>query len=178
MSKSKTIRVILSLATNLDWPLHQLDVKNAFLNRDLEEEVFISIPPGFETDATKNKVCRLRKSLYGLKQSLRAWFEWFTKVLKNHNYLQGQADHTLFIKHSTNEKPSTHCLCWWYCINRKWHWRDGSTKGIIIQGIWDQRPWSTQILLRHGNSSIKEGHLSLIKEVHPRSPKRNWYDWL
>ncbi|XP_052185306.1 mitochondrial import receptor subunit TOM40-1-like [Diospyros lotus] len=56
VAKLNTIRVLLSLAANMDWPLHQLDVKNAFLNGDLEEEVYIDIPHGFETNLTKNKV--------------------------------------------------------------------------------------------------------------------------
>ena len=72
VAKLNTVRILLSLAVNLDWPLHQLDVKNAFLNGDLTEEVYMEIPPGMETPATAQKVCRLRKSLYGLKQSPRA----------------------------------------------------------------------------------------------------------
>ncbi|RVW97919.1 Retrovirus-related Pol polyprotein from transposon TNT 1-94 [Vitis vinifera] len=81
VAKLNTVRVLLSLAANLDWSLHQLDVKNAFLNGDLEEEVYMDIPAGLETTSNFNKVCRLRKSLYGLKQSPRAWFERFTKVI-------------------------------------------------------------------------------------------------
>ncbi|CAL5375989.1 unnamed protein product [Camellia sinensis] len=69
-----SVRVLLSLAANLDWPLYQFDVKNAFLHGDLEEEVYMDIPPGFEDHQTEGKVCKLRKSLYGLKQSPRAWF--------------------------------------------------------------------------------------------------------
>ena len=72
IAKINSIRVLLSLTANYDWPLHQLDVKNAFLNGDLEEEVFIFLPPGFEERMGKDKVCKLKKSLYGLKQSLRA----------------------------------------------------------------------------------------------------------
>ncbi|RVW56778.1 Retrovirus-related Pol polyprotein from transposon TNT 1-94 [Vitis vinifera] len=79
VAKLNTVRVLLSLAANLDWSLHQLDVKNAFLNGDLEEEVYMDIPAGLETTSNFNKVCKLRKSLYGLKQSPRAWFERFTK---------------------------------------------------------------------------------------------------
>jgi hypothetical protein len=68
VTKLNTIRVLLSLAANQDWPLHQLDIKNAFLNGDLEEEVYMEIPPGLETSSNVNRVCRLKKSLYGLKQ--------------------------------------------------------------------------------------------------------------
>ena len=70
--KMNSIIILLSLAANLGWPLHQFDVKNAFLHGDLEE-VCIDISPGFEDDKTRGKVCRLKKSLYGLKQSPRAW---------------------------------------------------------------------------------------------------------
>ena len=72
VAKLNTIQVLPSLAANLDWPLHQPDVKNAFLNGDLAEEVYMEIPLGFETQTTRNKVCKLRRSLYGLKQSPRA----------------------------------------------------------------------------------------------------------
>ncbi|RVW83799.1 Retrovirus-related Pol polyprotein from transposon TNT 1-94 [Vitis vinifera] len=99
VAKLNTVHVLLSLAANLDWSLHQLDVKNAFLNGDLEEEVYMDIPAGLETTSNFNKVCRLRKSLYGLKQSPRAWFERFTKVVKGYGFVQCQSDHTLFVKH-------------------------------------------------------------------------------
>ena len=77
---------------------------NAFLNGDLAKEVYMEIPPGFETQTTRNKVCKRRRSLYGLKQSPRAWFERFTKVVKKHGYSQCQTDHTLFVKHSPTGK--------------------------------------------------------------------------
>ena len=72
VAKLNSVRVLLSLAANLDWPLQQLDIKNAFLNGDLEEEVYMEIPPGLDSEKTFGKVCKLRKSLYGLKQSPRA----------------------------------------------------------------------------------------------------------
>ena len=78
MAKMNSVRILLSLAANFGWDLHQFDVKNAFLHGDLEEEVYMDVPPGFEDIKTEGKVCRLKKSLYGLKQSPRAWFERFT----------------------------------------------------------------------------------------------------
>ncbi|RVX18786.1 Retrovirus-related Pol polyprotein from transposon TNT 1-94 [Vitis vinifera] len=80
--------------------LQQLDIKNAFLNGDLEEEVYMEIPPGFRRSMAKNQVCKLQKSLYGLKQSPQAWFDRFTKTVLKLGYKQGQADHTLFVKKS------------------------------------------------------------------------------
>lgn len=82
VAKINTIRVLLSLAANLDWPLQQFDVKNAFLYEELSEEVYINLPPGCMIPTKlSQKVCRLKKSLYGLKQSPRAWFGRFTKSM-------------------------------------------------------------------------------------------------
>ena len=65
-----TIREIISIASNNGWNLFQMDVKNAFLHGDLQEEVYMEIPLGFNSRETEGKVCKLLKSLYGLKQSL------------------------------------------------------------------------------------------------------------
>ena len=84
--------------------MYQLDVKNGFFNGELEEEVYTRLPPNFEEDKKGKIVCKLKKSLYGLKQSPFAWFERFSKVIKSHGYSQGQTDHTLFVKHSSNKR--------------------------------------------------------------------------
>ncbi|RVW42182.1 Retrovirus-related Pol polyprotein from transposon RE1 [Vitis vinifera] len=102
VAKLNTIRVLLSLAANLDWPLRQFDIKNAFLNGELEEEVFMMLPPGFCKEEEETRVCKLKKSLYGLKQLPRAWFDRFAKVIKNQGYQQGQSDHTIFFKQSND----------------------------------------------------------------------------
>jgi hypothetical protein len=72
MVNMKPIRTIILIAANHGWKLFQLDVKNAFLHGDLEEDVYKDIPPGFNSRETKGKVCKMKKSLYGLKQSPRA----------------------------------------------------------------------------------------------------------
>ena len=99
MAKINTIRVLLSLAANLDWHLQQYDVKNAFLHGDLKKEVYMSLPPGYDAPRTSGSVvCRLKKALYGLKQSPRAWFGRFRFTMKKYGYKQSDADHTLFLK--------------------------------------------------------------------------------
>ena len=72
IAKMNTVRILLSPAAHCNWQLLQYDVKNAFLHRDLDEEIYMNILPGFEGN-TDNKVCKLKKTLYGLKQSPRAW---------------------------------------------------------------------------------------------------------
>lgn len=96
VAKLNSVRVLLSPTVNLDWSLQQLDVKNAFLNGDLEEEVYMDAPPGFG-EKLGTKVCKLKKSLYGLKQSPRAWFDKFTQFIKSQGYSQGQGDHMMFL---------------------------------------------------------------------------------
>ncbi|RVW48679.1 Retrovirus-related Pol polyprotein from transposon RE1 [Vitis vinifera] len=99
VAKINTIRVLLSLAANLDWPLQQFDVKNVFLHGELSEEVYMDLPPGcMVSEKQCQKVCKLKKSLYGLKQSPRAWFGRFTKSMRAFGYRQSNSDHTLFLK--------------------------------------------------------------------------------
>jgi hypothetical protein len=74
--KSAIVRTVLSLALTHGWPVNQLDVKNAFLHGILTETVYCSQPTGFVDSSRPDMVCRLNKSLYGLKQALRTWNHW------------------------------------------------------------------------------------------------------
>jgi len=101
VAKLNTVRVLLSLAANQDWPLLQFDVKNAFLHGEILEEIYMDFPPGMEDSMINSngmKVCKLKKALYGLKQSPRAWFGRFTKSMKAFGYRASNYDHTLFLK--------------------------------------------------------------------------------
>lgn len=79
-----TMRVLLSLAANLDWLLHQFNVKNIFLNGNFEEEVYMNIPPGYTVTLESKMVCKLQQALYGLKQSPRVGFWRFSLVMKKY----------------------------------------------------------------------------------------------
>ncbi|KAL0561798.1 hypothetical protein IC582_002241 [Cucumis melo] len=95
VAKMNTFRILMSVATNHGWDLFQMDVKNAFLQGDLEEEVYMTPPPGyFET----SKVCKLRKAIYGLKQSPRAWYAKLSTFLTENNFKKSTADCSVFIR--------------------------------------------------------------------------------
>ncbi|CAL9012449.1 unnamed protein product [Prunus brigantina] len=98
-----TVRLILSIAAMNKWSLRQLDVKNSFLHGDLEEEVFMRQPPGFEDSAHPEFVCQLKKSLYGLKQAPRAWNAKFTSYLPAIGFKSSHSDPSLFVKHTGSD---------------------------------------------------------------------------
>ncbi|KAL8161859.1 hypothetical protein V2J09_013348 [Rumex salicifolius] len=95
--KPTTVRTILSLAINRNWPIHQLDVKNAFLHGHLKEVVFVQQPPGFIDPKHPDYVCKLNKALYGLKQAPRAWYHRFAVFLGKLGFVSSKADTSLFI---------------------------------------------------------------------------------
>jgi hypothetical protein len=95
--KPAMIRVVLSLATSLAWPINQLDVKNAFLHGNLQETVYSQQHSGFADSNLPHHVCRLNKSLYGLKQAPRTWFTRFTSFLSTLGFVSSKCDTSLFI---------------------------------------------------------------------------------
>jgi hypothetical protein len=100
--KPPTVRLILSLAVSLQWPLRQLDVKNTFLHGTLKEEVYMTQPQGYIDSTHPNFVCKLHKSIYGLKQAPRSWFESFTSQLLHLGFTASTTDFSLFIyKHQS-----------------------------------------------------------------------------
>ncbi|GMI70307.1 hypothetical protein HRI_000700000 [Hibiscus trionum] len=104
VAKLTTFKVVLSLAASQNWHLLQLDVNNAFLNGILDEEVYMKIPPGYDTSAEgSNLACRLHKSIYGLRQASRQWFHAFSQVVLKFGFCQSPSDHSLFVKGSGDD---------------------------------------------------------------------------
>nr|GEW82046.1 ribonuclease H-like domain-containing protein [Tanacetum cinerariifolium] len=102
--KPATIRIVLSLAVSRKWPIHHLDVKNAFLNGDLSKTVYMHQPPGFVDLRYPHHVCLLQKSLYGLKQEPLAWFLRFAGYATHVGFYHSRCDSSLFILHQGSQK--------------------------------------------------------------------------
>ncbi|GJU16395.1 ribonuclease H-like domain-containing protein [Tanacetum coccineum] len=97
--KPATIRTVLILAVSREWPIHQLDVKNAFLHGHLTETVYMHQPPGFVDSVHPDYVCHLQRSLYGLKHAPRAWFQRFASFVTRIGFQHNKTDTSLFVFH-------------------------------------------------------------------------------
>jgi len=104
VARLESIRILLSIACHLGFKLYQMDVKSAFLNGILQEEVYVEQPKGFQDPHHPHHVYKLKKALYGLKQAPRAWYERLTTYLLTKGVTRGQADRTLFIRNQGTHK--------------------------------------------------------------------------
>ena len=96
--KHSSIRILLALVAQLDLELVQLDVKTAFLHGDLEEEIYMTQPEGFKVAGKEKMVCKLDKSLYGLKQSPRQWYKRFDKFMMGQRYTRSKYDDCVYLR--------------------------------------------------------------------------------
>ena len=100
VARMDTIRAVLAIAAQNQWPVYQMDVKSAFLNGILEEEVYVDQPPGYTIKGHEDKVYKLKKALYGLKQAPRAWYSRVDSYLINNGFSRSSNDPTLYVKQS------------------------------------------------------------------------------
>ncbi|CAN0886875.1 Retrovirus-related Pol polyprotein from transposon TNT 1-94 [Linum grandiflorum] len=101
IAKMQTVRSVFAVAAMYNWPLVQLDVKNAFLHGDLKETIYMECPDGYAKGGP-DVVCRLRRSLYGLKQAPRAWFEKFHGTIIQAGFGQSQNDPSMFTRQTVH----------------------------------------------------------------------------
>jgi len=90
--KHSSIRILLALVAQNELDLDQLDVKTAFLHGDLEEEIYMTQPTGYKTAGKEELICKLKKSLYGLKQSPRQWYKRFDSFIRKKKYTRSHFD--------------------------------------------------------------------------------------
>ena len=102
VTRLKSIRILLAIASHLNFKLYQMNVKSAFLNRMLQEEVYVEQPKGFVDPHRPDDVYKLKKALYGFKQAPKAWYDRLTAYLTKHGFKRGFADTTLFIRKYKN----------------------------------------------------------------------------
>jgi hypothetical protein len=98
IARLESIRMLLSYATHHGFKLYQMDVKSAFLNGPIKEEVYVEQPPGFESEEYSNYVYTLHKALCGLKQASRAWYECLSDFLIENGFRIGMTNSTLFTR--------------------------------------------------------------------------------
>ncbi|BBN68998.1 transposable element gene [Prunus dulcis] len=103
VARLESVRLLLSIACYLRFKLYQMDVKSAFLNGVLQEEVYVEQPAGFQDPIHPNHVYRLKKALYGLKQAPRAWYDRLSTHLLQKGYTRGSIDKTLFVKRTKQD---------------------------------------------------------------------------
>lgn len=102
VARLEAIRLLIAYSVQFGFKLHQMDVKTAFLNGNLKEEVYVQQTPGFEDFQHPDWVYVLDKALYGLKQAPRAWYDRLAEFLMKHGYERGKVDNTLFMRRTKN----------------------------------------------------------------------------
>jgi hypothetical protein len=98
VARLESIRMLLTYATQYDFKIYQMDVKSAFLNGPIKEEVYVEQPPNFESKVYLNHVYKLHKTLYGLKQASRAWYDCIRNFLIKNGFRIDKVDSTLFTR--------------------------------------------------------------------------------
>ncbi|GJS31125.1 retrovirus-related pol polyprotein from transposon TNT 1-94 [Tanacetum coccineum] len=103
VARLEAIRIFLAFAAHMNMVIYQMDVKTAFLNGNLREEVYVSQPDGFVDPDKPNYVYKLKKALYGLKQAPRAWYDMLSSFMISNDFSKGSVDPTLFIHREGKE---------------------------------------------------------------------------
>ncbi|WJZ82589.1 hypothetical protein VitviT2T_002334 [Vitis vinifera] len=98
VSKKDSLRIIIALVAHFDLELHQMDVKTAFLNENLDEDIYMEQPEGFAKKGNEHLVCKLKKSIYGLKQASRQWYIKFNNTITSFGFKENIVDQCIYLK--------------------------------------------------------------------------------
>ncbi|KAL0340719.1 UNVERIFIED_CONTAM: Retrovirus-related Pol polyprotein from transposon RE2 [Sesamum radiatum] len=107
VARLDTIRALIAIAANKKWKIYQMDVKSAFLNGYIDEEIYVEQPQGFIAKGSEEKVLRLKKALYGLKQAPRAWYSRIDKYFMDRGFRRSLSEPTLYIKSQVSEEDGS-----------------------------------------------------------------------
>jgi hypothetical protein len=97
VARLESVRLLLAHAANEGWAVHHMDVKSAFLNGELQEEVYVEQPPGFVLKGHEGKVLHLIKALYGLRQAPRAWYAKLDSSLLGLGFRRSDSEHAVYL---------------------------------------------------------------------------------
>ncbi|GJS01048.1 putative ribonuclease H-like domain-containing protein [Tanacetum coccineum] len=172
VARIEAIRLFLAYASFMNFLVYQMDVKSAFLHDTIEEEVYVSQPPGFVDPEFPKKVYKVEKALYGLHQALRAWYETLSTYLLNNGFHMIQIKNTLFIKRvkgdilllgqEIHKKEVVILLCSWVnllgsCKKTELWWLNSTTKAeyIAASQCYGQVLWIQNQLLDYGYNFLQ-----------------------
>ena len=114
MTRISSIQVLIALASKHKLVVHQMDVKTDFLNNDLEEEIYMTQPKGCVILGQENKVCKLLKPLYGLKQARKQWHDKFNRALLDDGFSYSEADKCVYTRYENSDCVIIFCM-WMIC---------------------------------------------------------------
>ena len=98
VSKKDSLKIIMTLVAHFDLELHQMDVKTTFLNGNLDEDIYMEQPEGFAKKVNEHLVCKLKKSIYGLKQASRQWYIKFNNTITSFGFKENTIDQCIYLK--------------------------------------------------------------------------------
>ena len=126
----KSVRIMLAIAAYYDYEIWKMDVKTAFLNGFLKEELYMMQPEGFVDPTNADKVCKLQHSIYGLVQASRSWNIRFDEMIKVFGFTQTYGE-TCVYKKVSGSSVAFLIICGWHTIDGKWYRILGKHKGIL-----------------------------------------------
>lgn len=110
VARMETVRAFIALAAYRRWKVYQLDIKSAFLNGELKEDVYVDQPEGFSVTGNEDKVYKLHKALYGLKQAPRVWYSRIDSYFLQNGFERSPNEHTLYVKKQSEDEVLLVCL--------------------------------------------------------------------
>jgi hypothetical protein len=143
-----------------------MNVKSAFLNGVIQEEVFVRQPPGFENPKYLNRVYKFSKALYGFKQVSWAWYAMLKTFLLEHRYVMGSVDKTLFTLNYATDFLLVQIYVDDIIFGDSSHSLVSSFRGNDGEGVLDIHDWRTSIFLRYPSQANEARYLHTSSQVH------------